>query len=216
MAEVSFYNGLKTLELRARYVAWFAWTTMALCAAMALFEFAHVAGLIALNDYSAGNAAFVYGILALTYLLVFLASIVFVGMWIHRAHANLFAAGIDGLQFTPGWSVGWFFVPVANLFKPFKAMRELWNASHNLKDNFGEESPESLKIWWGTYLAGNILGSIATRLQLSAGPDAASVVSMVNGISNVLTVVCAWYLLQIVREVVTAQQSSLTAVEAFA
>jgi hypothetical protein len=70
-----------------------------------------------------------------------LVSIIAVAMWIHRAHANLYEAGAEGLQFTPGWAVGWYFIPFANLFKPFQAMRELWTRSHAEDDPFGKPAP---------------------------------------------------------------------------
>ncbi len=49
--------------------------------------------------------------------------------WQHRAHRQLRQLGTQGLQFTPGWGVGWWFVPVANLWKPYQAIKELWVAS---------------------------------------------------------------------------------------
>ena len=51
-------------------------------------------------------------------------------VWIHRAASNLPALGRYGMKFTPGWCVGWFFIPFANLVKPFQAVKELWRASH--------------------------------------------------------------------------------------
>ena len=78
--------------------------------------------------------------------LLFLISAVFVGMWIYRAHANLRDANVEGTTITPGWAVGWFFVPFASLFKPFEAMRELWNASDGTDSRL---APDQMKIWWG-------------------------------------------------------------------
>jgi hypothetical protein len=50
-------------------------------------------------------------------------------MWIHRSHRNLSAFGAQGLTFTPGWAVGWWFIPIFNLFRPFQIVREIWQAS---------------------------------------------------------------------------------------
>lgn len=75
------------------------------------------------------------------------ASIVVVAMWIYRAHANLRAASIDGLEFSPGWAVGCYFIPIVNLFKPFQDMRELWNATHGQSDGLPADS--RLTTWWG-------------------------------------------------------------------
>ena len=81
-----------------------------------------------------------------------LASSIPIGMWIYRAHANLEAADLPGLEYTPGWSIGWFFVPFASLWKPFSAMRELWNASHGAVGDYSENPPGLLWIWWLSWL----------------------------------------------------------------
>ena len=46
--------------------------------------------------------------------------------WIYRTNFNLRALSQERMSFTPGWSVGWYFVPIANLFKPYQAMKEIW------------------------------------------------------------------------------------------
>src|SRR6185295_7113854 len=51
-------------------------------------------------------------------------------VWQHRAQRNAIELAYGKLQFTPGWAVGWWFVPFANLVKPFQTVRELWKASH--------------------------------------------------------------------------------------
>ena len=47
----------------------------------------------------------------------------------------------DHESFTPGWSVGWFFVPIMNPWKPFQAMREIWQASAEPGNGFDKENP---------------------------------------------------------------------------
>jgi hypothetical protein len=66
--------------------------------------------------------------LAAVYLISLAASGLAWLMWQHRAHRRLRELGIQDLEFTPGWGVGWWFVPVANLFMPYKAVKELWRA----------------------------------------------------------------------------------------
>lgn len=40
--------------------------------------------------------------------------------WVYRANYNCRQWGAAGMRFTPGWSVGWFFVPIMNLFRPLQ------------------------------------------------------------------------------------------------
>ncbi len=58
-----------------------------------------------------------------------IALVVTFTMFIHHASSNLQHLRIVGQKFTPGWSVGWFFVPFMNLYKPTRIVRELSTAS---------------------------------------------------------------------------------------
>lgn len=87
-------------------------------------------------------------------------------VWMHAAAKNVRSFGCEGLEFTPGWVVGWWFIPFMNWVKPFQAMRELWNASD--PDAIGRGSlawrssrgPSTLGVWWATYLLGGVVGVV--------------------------------------------------------
>jgi hypothetical protein len=85
--------------------------------------------------------------------------------WIYRSTKNLRALSGESMAFTPGWSVGWFFIPIANLVKPYQVMKEIWNASH--KDEAAGHS--IVGWWWGLWLASSFIANIAPRLLLGAG-----------------------------------------------
>ena len=107
-----------------------------------------------------------FGLLQLT---VFLTTAVGFLRWIHRAHVNIRGLGAKNLNITPGWAVGWFFVPIMNLWKPFQAMKELWQASQN-PDAWESETPSGLlTAWWTLWLLSNVLAQTSLRLSLSGG-----------------------------------------------
>lgn len=89
------------------------------------------------------------GILELFYFVIFIASVTLIGRWIYIANSNARQLGAQGMEFTPGWSVGWYFIPIANIWKPFLAMREIWKASH--RPAAWQSAPGSplLGWWWG-------------------------------------------------------------------
>lgn len=63
-------------------------------------------------------------------------------------------------EFTPGWTVGWFFVPIANFWKPYQAVREIWWAS-GPKTSRHAATPRGnwlLLIWWVFAVTFNALG----------------------------------------------------------
>lgn len=108
------------------------------------------------------------GLIGLLYLGVYIATTIVFGMWIYRANKNCRGFGAAGMEFTPGWSVGWYFIPIANLFKPYQAMKEIWQVSSDPKRWRTEPGSPLLGWWWGLWIIGNILGQIVFR----SSPDA--------------------------------------------
>ncbi len=90
-------------------------------------------------------------------------------VWTYRVNASLRRLGTKDMSFTPGWAVGWHFVPIANLWKPFCVMREIWAASEHTSDDW-EDQPVScvVGLWWAFWLMSFISGRVATKLTLRA------------------------------------------------
>lgn len=208
MAELPLDQGLMVLQGRARAARFLLWAFIGGVAVMA-------SAWLGVDALGAGRCPpellRLAGLASVAVVALIILCTVIVGMWIYRAHANLFAAGVDGLEFKPGWSVGWFFVPIAGLFKPFQAMRELWNASHLSEDGYTSHVDPTLSIWWGLWIAGNVVVNISTRLR---GPG--SGIGMFDMLGFVLFAAAAWFMLRIVERVTEAQTSGLGAVYAFA
>lgn len=80
-------------------------------------------------------------------------------VWQHHATANLWSRGLPGLRFTPGWAVGWWFVPFANLVMPYLAMRELDRRS--TRSGQPRSAGAALPWWWAAWLAQSLLPAIA-------------------------------------------------------
>ena len=79
---------------------------------------------------------------------VWLVTGILVLVWIHRANHNARQLGAADMRFTPGWAVGWYFVPIAWFWKPYQAMTEIWRASRNPSAWRGEPVPPLLRWWW--------------------------------------------------------------------
>ena len=60
--------------------------------------------------------------------LLIITAIIFL-MWLFRSMHNLPALGITNCRYTPGWAVGWWFVPVMSLIAPPQVIGDLWRAS---------------------------------------------------------------------------------------
>jgi heme exporter protein D len=79
-------------------------------------------------------------------------------MWVYRASKNARALGAEGMEYTPGWSVGWFFVPVASLIMPYLALKELWKASSPTPVGTWRQVGVSslLPVWWTVWILGAV------------------------------------------------------------
>jgi hypothetical protein len=79
-----------------------------------------------------------------------IALIVIYCMWIYRASSNLYALNPNFMgQYSPGWAVGWWFIPFVNIVIPYFVVKEIYLQS------MPETEPRSsgiLLLWWLTYL----------------------------------------------------------------
>lgn len=95
---------------------------------------------------------------------LYVITIVVFGRWIYRAHREVRALGAEGLSYTPGWAVGWFFIPIFNLLKPYYAMKELWSASHRPFHWVDQPVSGLLAIWWSLWLLANFVSRMGAKL----------------------------------------------------
>jgi hypothetical protein len=98
---------------------------------------------------------------------VYIATIVFFLMWLYRSYENLPAFGVrrGDIEYSSGWAVGSFFVPIVLLIIPYRAIRELWRKSvPNQSNMFREMSPPAFfPLWWATWLVNLVIGQIYMR-----------------------------------------------------
>lgn len=134
-------------------------------------------------------------------------------VWVHRAHANLHAETLEGLNFAPGWAAASFVVPVAGLIVPFQAMRELWNRSHGEPEHFARVSVDTVSSWWSCWVAGTLILFALTLLTAldRLTPFVLMTPPGVNGLFLLLALLLlagsAWFLWRIVAAITLAQQS---------
>lgn len=98
--------------------------------------------------------------IGIVYLLIYLVTAVPFAMWIYRANVNSRGFGAHGMKFSAGWSVGWYFVPIGNLFMPFRSMREIWQISGNPHGWQRVPVGRLVYCWWGLWLGGSLLGQV--------------------------------------------------------
>ena len=218
---MSFSENLASLALRAKIargllVAYFVLSLMSLPAGF-------IVGAGLLRQVPLQIIAYVtlaYSVLALA---IVAGGFIAVIAWVHRAWQNLWAMKLPGLTFTPSWAAWSFVVPVANLFVPFVAMRELYNRSVGEDEYQSRTSAADVTSWWACFLGALfVTGFIeaATRLnRYSPGIYivASQLVWLLTGLlASVLQLTACFFLWRIVGRVTHEQQHFTGFAEAFA
>lgn len=107
-------------------------------------------------------------ILGWTQMTVGVITIILFLRWAYVATRNCHAASGKPLPFSPAWSIGWFFVPIANLWKPYQAMRQTWNVSEDINGDPERPAPGLLITWWLVFLLSSSIDRAALRQALKA------------------------------------------------
>jgi hypothetical protein len=109
------------------------------------------------------------GLVALLDFAVFVLAVVMFIRWFKRAYENLPSLGVPKLRFGSGWTIGSWFVPFLNLFRPKQIANDIWRGSDPAAEaEQGEDwhrRPVTplLHWWWGFYLFSNYLDWFVVR-----------------------------------------------------
>lgn len=212
----SGYAGLRRLAIAARIF---------IVIYMALLVLVLLAGTWTLSVAPRADEGTFIGMLGLLVILVGIALIpagIAVPLWTHRAHAHMREVGLNHLTYSPGWAAASFFVPLANLVVPFRAMRELWNRSHGEDQYQAAGSVPDVGAWWSCFIAGGAIVIVLTALVFF---DAATrYVIITPPLANigltcfavVLLIAAGFYLFRIIGAITRAQGSLAPFGEVFA
>ncbi|MCL6250713.1 DUF4328 domain-containing protein [Altererythrobacter sp. KTW20L] len=213
-------RGAARLETRAKVCRLALWTFIVVCALTFCLLLVVMARQLQLA-YPPPQILALYGLGELLLWLVLLLGTIPVSLWLYRAHANLHEGSVGGLNYSPGWAVGSFFVPVANLFVPMKAMRDLHNRSNGEPADFAASSVGDVTSWWACHLAAVLLAFIVVVIALvplitnaywTTPPAATSVLGLLN---ILFWTGSAAYLLRIINAVTTAQAHGVSSAAVF-
>jgi hypothetical protein len=101
---------------------------------------------------------------------VFVLAVVAFLAWVHRAYRNLPALGNPAPSTTPGWAVGFYLMPLLNLFMPCVVMAEIWRYSDPSQAGAVRKSNSPLVGWWWAVLVASEIAWFASLTQSLGGP----------------------------------------------
>ena len=148
------------------------------------------------NDSRVAIVSGLYGILLIS-------SYFLIGRWLFVSSKINHLMGVKGLNISPGWSVGWYFIPFANLVMPYRSLKETFKASFNSEKWQNNKVPYDFPIWWATFLIGNGLSNASFRMDLALGEtytyQELNQISYIDIVADVVLIVNAIFLLRIVN-----------------
>jgi hypothetical protein len=112
-------------------------------------------------------------------------------VWTYRVAANLPSLKAPKQEFSPGWAVGYYFIPIMNLFKPYQALVEIWKGSdpgRYLRETLAEQSTAIVGWWWAAHILAAIASRVVTATANAPNPTPDSLVSQNLGVIFIILI----------------------------
>ena len=95
------------------------------------------------------------------YEVIFVATAIAYLAWVSRSVDNVRVLGGGTPMATPRWSIGWWFVPVANLFKPFQIVADL---NQRMATPTRTGGTRLVMAWWIAWIGRGIVGAVVVSM----------------------------------------------------
>lgn len=200
----SAYQSTQAIGRAVRAAFWVFLANSVLIAAAGAWQLATLGNVANATQVSPAELAF--SAVAILLLVNYLVCIVLYSKWKYRSYSNLRSFDDQPLEMSPGWAVGFYFVPLMNLVKPYRAMKEIYNISGRKPVRTGTPL---LGFWWGAWLFMNFFDNASNRV--SAGVDTIEGLELAIGfdiVSSFFTIVATLLVISVVRAVDARQHDT--------
>jgi hypothetical protein len=109
-------------------------------------------------------------LIAIVLVVAYITSVITYIRWFRRAYYNLHSV-TNYLTYTEGWAAGSWFVPIINLFWPYRIMKEMYERTQQLLNEKGHDIYPQLDYigwWWALWIIINGFGCYSARYSGSA------------------------------------------------
>jgi Domain of unknown function (DUF4328) len=161
------------------------------------------------DDFVSASAS-IFGLVQLAIIVLFI-------IWMFRAAKNNEALGRQGPRFSPGWSIGSWFIPFANFVIPVLIMQDLWRGSvrQTRRGAVAWRSASGSALvgfWWAAFLASIVRFSYSgSGLHDSGSLDDIETSNTVALVGVVFSAIAAILALLVVRSLARRQLECLRA-----
>ena len=149
------------------------------------------------------------------YQIALIACYVLGATWTLGAARNAARLVPDPDRISPAGAVGWYIVPIGNLFMPYRAMRQIFNSSTRPPRALDADAPPLLRWWWGMWLL--VAAFVLVALFLPADPDTGMVTKMAlfDVVNTPLSILGIWLWWQVVTQITNLQKAVRPAAPTF-
>jgi hypothetical protein len=97
-----------------------------------------------------------------------LAQAIFLLIYSYRfAYNNQIYCDNKNILFTPGWTIGYYFIPILNIYKPYYAFKEFINNISSIDYEERRTTLQYLKYWWIFHFIGPFIAGILVAIMKS-------------------------------------------------
>ncbi|MBT5230284.1 MAG: DUF4328 domain-containing protein [Methylococcales bacterium] len=135
--------------------------------------------------------------------------------WFHQAYRNLLTIGVEGLKYSPGWTIFGFIIPIVSLFIPFQIAKEIWQGSFtkhpSQPDDWKKQTtPITIKAWWGFFVCASLTAFMSAQV-MARTQSVTHIVQAIEGIiiSNFMSILSAWFAIQMIKTITQLQRQAL-------
>jgi hypothetical protein len=134
----------------------------------------------------------------LLYVIADLATAILFLRWTYLARKNAAALGATGFRVSPGWSVGFYFIPILCLWKPYQALKETFQASNPEVHGDWKSSPRPrlLPLWWTLWIVSCCAAEVSFQasMQANTADDNASRLDLISSLIDLPLIGVVWVL----------------------
>lgn len=93
--------------------------------------------------------------------IIFTLGVIFYCIWKYRCACNARALSGMNLTYSPGWCVGYNFIPILSLFRPYQCMNDIFAKTYYA---LNRSYPKWLILsWWWSWILYNIFDRVAAK-----------------------------------------------------
>jgi hypothetical protein len=122
--------------------------------------------------------------------------------WVNRSCKNAWLLNPPKMRTSPGLAVGYYFIPVISLWKPYVSMCEIRNASFGMRDQLTTLLP----LWWFAWVAYLLMTAGRISGRFSSNEEVVSISNKLATVADITGIALSYMTIALVISMTNAQK----------